>query len=126
MFEDDRGRLLQIGEWLGDIAKGLSDPNPVADEVLPWRLSRIEQSRTGLSASYLAKNPELSRLGLPDLDRALAALMADGLPRPAPTPRHRPLDAGAERYGLGVAATTVRVAGFLVKEALSPARVKVR
>lgn len=74
MFEDDRGRLLQIGEWLGDIERGLSDPNPLADEVLPWRLSRIEQSRAGLSASYLARNPELSGLELPDLDRALAAL----------------------------------------------------
>ena len=52
--------------------------------------------------------------------------MADALPRPAPTPRRRPLDAGAERYGLGAAATTVRVAGFLAKEALSPARVKFR
>lgn len=52
--------------------------------------------------------------------------MADGLPRPAPTPRQRPLDVGAERYGLVVAATIVRVAGFLDKEALSPARVKVQ
>jgi predicted nucleotidyltransferase len=74
MFEDDRGRLLQIGEWLGDVEKGLADSNPLEDEILPWRLSRVEQSRAGLSASYLAQNPELSRLGLPDLDRALAAL----------------------------------------------------
>lgn len=71
MFEDDRGRLLQIGEWLDAIEQGLVGVNETADEVLWYRLAMVEKSRARLTASYLAANPEMTGLPLPSLDLVL-------------------------------------------------------
>lgn len=74
MFEDDRGRLLQIGAWLARIEEGVSSPSAMADEVLGWRLSMIQQACAGLSSSLLNRHPEIMRLGLPTLDEVLSDL----------------------------------------------------
>ena len=71
MFEDDRGRLLQIGEWLDAIEQGLVGLNETADEVLWYRLAMVERSRARLTAFYLAAHPEMTGLPLPTLDAVL-------------------------------------------------------
>lgn len=71
MFEDDRGRLLQIGEWLDAIEQGLVGVNETADEVLWYRLAMVEKSRARLTASYVAAHPEMAALPLPTLDAVL-------------------------------------------------------
>nr|WP_295238552.1 nucleotidyltransferase domain-containing protein [uncultured Brevundimonas sp.] len=71
MFEDDRGRLLQIGEWLDAIKQGLVGVNETADEVLWYRLAMVEKSRARLTASYVAAHPDMAALPLPTLDAVL-------------------------------------------------------
>jgi predicted nucleotidyltransferase len=71
MFEDDRGRLRLIEARLADISNGLSSSSEMADEILWWRLSLVEQSSARLSARYLDQHPEIKALGLPTLDQAL-------------------------------------------------------
>lgn len=71
MFEDDRGRLLQIEEWLDAIEQGLVGVNESADEVLWYRLAMVEKSRARLTASYVAAHPDMADLPLPTLDAVL-------------------------------------------------------
>jgi len=71
MFGDDRGRLLQIGEWLDAIEQGLVGVNETADEVLWYRLAMVEKLRARLTASYVAAHPEMAALPLLTLDAVL-------------------------------------------------------
>lgn len=71
MFADDRGRLLQIGEWLDVIEQGLVGVNETADEVLWYRLAMVEKLRARLTASYVAAHPDMAALPLLTLDAVL-------------------------------------------------------
>lgn len=71
MFEDDRGRLLQIGEWLDAVEQSLVGVNETADEVVWYRLAMVEKSRARLTDSYVAANPDMAALPLPTLDAVL-------------------------------------------------------
>ncbi len=71
MFEDDRGRLLQIAEWIDRLEDGFASRSELADEVIWWRLSRIELCCDRLSRSYRAQHPEIAALSLPTLEQVL-------------------------------------------------------
>jgi len=71
MFEDDRGRLLQIAEWIDRLNEGFAVRSELADQVIWWRLGRIEQCCERLSAAYRARHPEIAALGLPTMDQVL-------------------------------------------------------
>lgn len=71
MFEDDRGRLLQIAEWVDRLKDGFTSRSELANEVIWWRLSRIEQCCKRLSVAYNARHPQIAALGLPTMDQVL-------------------------------------------------------
>lgn len=71
MFDDDRGGLVQIGEWVNRLEEGLDNRSALSDEVFWWRLSRIEQCMQRLSRPYIARHPELSELKLPSIEQVL-------------------------------------------------------
>ena len=71
MFEDDRGRLLQIAEWIDRLNEGFAVRSELADQVIWWLLGRIEQCCERLSAAYRARHPEIAALGLPTMDQVL-------------------------------------------------------
>lgn len=107
MFEDDRGRLLLIQEWLGCLNEELTSGHRLTEGLIWWRLSRIEGCFAKLTPAYRQRHPQIAALNLPSVDRvhddpappiaftrrlaqetisAFEPLLADLPPPPAPRP----------------------------------------
>lgn len=72
MFEDDRGRLKRIGDFLDIVQEVLAGPETRLDDVVWYQLGRIHHTWSGVTPAYRASHPEIDALGLPTFDEVMA------------------------------------------------------